>query len=868
MYNKKMLKNTKIKPKNTKNKVRLESHISPLHYNITLHPDLLAFIFSGKEIIKIKIDKDVKQITLHSKDIQIQTVEIISKKINQFANKISYNEKKETTTFYFKNVIIKGEYNLSIIFSGIINESLRGFYKSKYILDGEEKYIATTQFEATDARRAFPCFDEPAHKAVFEVSLIIPENHTAISNTLPTSIKEHLAGYNIVTFAPTPIMSTYLLAFIIGEFEYIEGKSKDGVQIRVFTTPGKKHQAKFALEVAIKSLEFYNQYFDIPYPLPILDLIAIPDFESAAMENWGAVTFRETAILVDEEHTSLSNKQWAAIVIAHELAHQWFGNLVTMDWWTDLWLNEGFASYMENFCVDYMFPNWHIWDLYLSDRYAVALKLDSLANSHPIEVEVHHPDEISEIFDMVSYAKGSAVIRMLAEYIGHDNFRDGLKHYLKKHSYKNTNTIDLWNSFEQVSKKPIKEIMNSWTKETGYPLVTVSNKSNLWKIEQERFFSSRIKAKEYKDANKKKHLWNIPIQYESNGKNINMLMTKKSDPIIGTSIGKLNKEEGTFLRVKYEKENLQKIKEEISNKKLSVKDRLGIIRDMFALAEGGYINTSEALEFSLVYKDENEFIVWSEIAVGINKINNIIGDEPIKDIYNKYALSLFSSLAIRIGWDYKNGESHSDVFLRSLALSQAAYYGDKKIIKEAQKLFKNQEESPIRADIRSVVYNIVSSNGGIKEWKIFEKLYKETSMHEEKERYGRALSSFKDKNLLTKTLDFAMSKNVKNQDTPFIITAVWVNKYGRDITWKFIKNNWEKITKEYGEGGHFLSRLLSPLGGHTKVKDLNDIKKFFSKNIAPGADRTLEQSYERIESNIAWLKDDKKSIKNWLNNNY
>ncbi|MFA6392596.1 MAG: M1 family metallopeptidase [Candidatus Paceibacterota bacterium] len=881
------------KLKNNKKRVRLEDYISPVSYNLTLHPDLLSSTFSGREIIKIKVDKEIKQITLHSKDIDIETVEHIADGTQQFAHKITYDAKRETATFYFKNKIKKGQSELSIIFSGIINDNLRGFYKSRYILDGEEKFIATTQFEATDARRAFPCFDEPAHKAIFEVSLVIPENHTAISNTLPIEIKEHSLGYNIVSFSPTPIMSTYLLAFIIGEFEYVEGytrpngssgQAKDKVLVRVFTTSGKKHQAKFALEVAIKSLEFYNEYFDIPYPLPTLDLIAIPDFESAAMENWGAITFRETAILVDDLHTSLSNKQWAAIVIAHELAHQWFGNLVTMHWWTDLWLNEGFASYMENLCTDHLFPDWHVWDLNIADRYAVALKLDSLATSHPIEVVVHHPDEISEIFDMVSYAKGSAMIKMLAEYLGHDKFRDGLRHYLKKHSYGNTNTVDLWNAFEKVSKKKVIEIMNSWTKETGYPLVTISPRQGLgemWEIRQERFFSSRVKASEYKNSKSKKHLWQIPVKYESLSDNrevMDMLMTKKSAPMIGTSIGKVNKEEGTFIRVCYDQETLKKLKEEIQNGKLSVKDRLGVIRDMFALAEGGYISTIEVLEFSLVYKNETEFIVWSEIASGINRVANILGEEKFKNLYDKYVLTLFSHIAKELGWGetpspsghspLTGGDKHSQVFLRSLALSMSAHYGDKKVITEAKKLFKNKAKMPIRADIRGVVYNIVAASGGEKEWKLFEKLYKEEEFHEEKDRYARALTSFKNKDLLRKTLNFAISRDVRVQDAPFIIVAVWQNSIGKDITWKFIKSNWKIIVKKFGEGGHFLSRVLSPLGTHTKEKDYKDIKNFFAKNVAPGSARTLLQSYERIESNIAWLKDDKASIKSWLTKNY
>jgi len=910
-----------MQKKKTKKSVRLPNHISPISYNLTIKPDLESFTFSGDETIKIKIRKTTNQITLHSKDIDIETVKIK----DDFAKKITYDTKSETATFYFKNKIKVGNSKLHIAFSGIINEGLRGLYKSKYVLDGKEKYLATTQFEATDARRAFPCFDEPEHKAIFEVSLIISDKHTAISNTLPIEIKEHSAGpasldashgkYKVVSFAPTPKMSTYLLAFIVGEFEYVEGRTKvisgsslpdkfsgprtredegpdhlkllsDSTRtlVRVFTTAGKKHQAKFALDVAIRSLEFYNEYFGIPYPLPTLDLIAIPDFESAAMENWGAVTFRESAILVDEEKTSLSNKQWVAIVIAHELAHQWFGNLVTMRWWTDLWLNEGFASYMENFCVDKMFPDWHIWDLYLADRYALALRLDSLSNSHPIEIKVNHPDEINEIFDMVSYAKGSAMIRQLAEYIGHDKFRDGLRHYLKKHSYKNTDTKDLWSSFEKVSKKPVNKIMSAWTKETGYPLVTLSHMSDMWEIKQERFFSSRISARKYKLSKEKKNVWPIPFEYESlpaqagNEEIIKLLMTKKSDPLIGTSIGKINKEEETFMRVRYDDITLDKLGEEIKSGSLSVRDRLGIIRDLFALAEGGYIRTHIALEFTLNYQTENEYIVWAEIASGIARVYNLIHSETFAKKYETYALSLFSPLAKRMGWEQTpspsghsplaGGEKHSKTFLRSLAISQSAFYGDKKIIEKAKKIFDSREKYPINSDIRSAIYRIIASNGKDKEWKLFEKLYKEEKLHEEKERYGYALASFKDKKTLKQTLDFIMSEHVKNQDAPHLLAMVWQNSYGRDLTWKFVKSNWQIFLKKYGEGGHFLSRLLSPLGNHIKMKDLKDAKKFFAKNLAPGADRTLEQAYEKIESNASWLKDDKKDIQNWLNKNY
>lgn len=856
-----------------KKSVFLSKNIIPSQYDLVLQPDLLSSTFSGKETIKITVNSDTKSITLHSKDIDIETVKYIIKKEEQFATRITYNIDKETTTFYFRNTIEKGKGSLSIIFSGIINDNLRGFYRSKYILDGIEKHIATTQFEATDARRAFPCFDEPSSKAIFNVSLIIPNNHTAISNTLPINISEHTSGFKIVSFSPTPIMSTYLLAFITGEFEYIEGKTrpngssgqaKDGVQVRIFTTQGKKHQGKFALDVAIKSLEFYNEYFDIPYPLQTLDMIAIPDFESGAMENWGAVTYRETAILVDLEHTSLSNKRWVALVIAHELAHQWFGNLVTMHWWTDLWLNEGFASYIEYLAIDKIFPEWNIWDQFLTSDIASALRLDSLKNSHPIEVKVHHPNEINEIFDQVSYSKGASIIRMLASYLGEDKFRIGLQHYLKKHSYKNTKTVDLWNSFEKVSKKPIAKMMNNWTKYTGYPLLTLEAENNIYKISQQRFFSSRTHARK----NNNKTIWYVPFKYKSNEDIFTELLTKKSSFIIGSSIGKINIDEESLVRVQYDKETLSRLKKQIELGALPLHDRLGIIRDLFALAEGGYISTNEALEFSLSFKNEQEYIVWSEIASGINRIKNIIHKEKYIELYNSYVLYLFSPLADKLGWNKKINEKHSDTFLRTLALSQSGLYGDKKIIKEARLIFKNRNNESVNADVRGVVYSIVAKYGKAKEWNEFKDMYEGTDMHEEKDRYARALTLFEDKDIIAKTLNYALSKNVRNQDAPHLFANLLTNNFSRDLAWKYMKNNWSVFLKRYGEGGHFLSRLVTPIGNFTKYKYLSDIKKFFEKNLTPGAERSLEQSYEKIESNIAWLESDNKKIKKWLEINY
>jgi aminopeptidase N len=451
----------------------------------------------------------------------------------------------------------------------------------------------------------------------------------------------------------------------------------------------------------------------------------------------------------------------------------------------------------------------------------------------------------------------------LLEYIGYEKFRDGLRYYLKKHSYKNTHTKDLWEAFERVSGKPIKKMMQNWTQKTGYPIISLLKKGENFEIRQDRFLSSRISAKKTVG----KTIWQVPIRYENNNSNSSILLTKKSLKIKSNYIGKLNIGEGSFIRTCYSEKILKDLGEKIYSKKMSVKDRLGLARDIFALAEAGYIKTNKALEFSLYYKNEDEYIVWSELASGINKLYRLISDEKFEDKYKSYSLSIFSPLAEKIGFEVKENEKHSTPFLRNLAIANAAAYGDKKIIKEACEMFDNRIKKPIRADIRSTIYGIVAANGEEKSWEEFVKLYKNESFHEEKDRIGYALTRFKDKKILEKTLEFALSKEVRDQDSPFMIAQVWQNINGRNVAWKFVKKNWKEIVKRYGEGG-FISRLLSPLEGHKTKEDLEDIKKFFNKNIAPGADRTLEQAYERIGSNIAWLRSDKKSIEKWLDENF
>ncbi len=858
-----------------KSSVRLPSYIKPDRYQLTIKPDLEGFTFSGEEIIFLRLGKTTREITLHAKELDVFDVKFQISNNKFQTGKIKYDIKAETATFTFLTSLPKGKGELRLSFKGILNDQMRGFYRSRYMHNGKEKHMATTQFEATDARRAFPCFDEPAHKAVFDVTLMVQPGLTAISNTIETSVKEHESGYNIVKFAPTPKMSTYLLAFIVGDFEYIEGRAKPSPRpsprgrggqetlVRVFVTPGKKHQAKFALDTAIKCLEFYNKYFDIPYPLPVLDLIAIPDFSHGAMENWGAVTYRESALLVDPEHSSAANKQWVALVIAHELAHQWFGNLVTMEWWTHLWLNEGFASYIEYLAVDHLFPAWDIWTQFAYHDLNPALELDSLKHTHPIEVEVHHPNEIGEIFDEISYSKGSSVIRMLAGYLGERNFRDGLRYYLKKHSYKNASTVHLWEAFEKISKKPVRELMQNWTGKGGYPVIKITQKPNGLRFTQSRFFSSPVSKKQGDD----KTLWQVPISvYNLKNKSAHKFLLKErhfdTAPYRSDGGIKINRDESGFFRTDYPAQMLADLHEPIRSKKLSAVDRLGLLRDAFALAEAGELPTTQALELSKAYINEDDYTVWVNLASGLSEVKGLIYGQKCYPQFKEYCRMAFGKVGRQLGWSAKKDEGHTRALLRSLVLSQLASNDDKGTLKKGLEFYKKAKSIP--ADIRAVVYQITAQNGGVKEHADFTKRYKTETLSEEKNRIGRALGQFRNISLLKKTLEFAISEDVRIQDTAGIFMAVWANPMGPKIAWEFTKKNWATLLKRYPASGHMLNRFIKPAANFVRAKDAKDVEQFFKKHPAPGAERSVQQVLEKINSNDLWLNREGKNIENWL----
>lgn len=851
--------------------VRLPIHVKPERYKIMLKPDLEQFTFEGEETIYLNLEKETKQITLHAVELEIESVEWVHRQKEVWvrfadsarrAGKISYDKKEETATFTFPKNLPKGKGQLKLTFNGILNDKMRGFYRSKYSVDGIDKHLAVTQFESTDARRAFPCFDEPSKKAIFDVTLMVPAHTVAISNTIESAVREHESGYKIVEFLPTPKMSTYLLAFIVGEFEYIESKTKRGVLVRVFTTPGKKEQARFALDVAIKCMEFYEKYFDIPYPLPVLDLIAIPDFAAGAMENWGAVTYRESTLLIDSEKSSVGNRQWVALVIAHELAHQWFGNLVTMEWWTHLWLNEGFASFIEYLAIDHIFPDWDIWTQFVSSEMGTAYKLDALSNTHPIEVMVGHPAEISEIFDKVSYSKGASILRMLMSYLGERDFQKGLQHYLKRHSYGNAQTEDLWQALEEVSGKPVGKVMKEWISKPGHPVirVQVTEDSEQLKLTQSRFFSSSISKRKTKDNT----VWNIPIKCQiSNVKSQNYMLNVKTMNIPKPKDGewiKLNGGETSVVRVDYPHEYLKKMESAIRIGQLSAPDRLGLIRDIFDLAQNGSSPTTLALELAQSYVIEEDYTVWAEVTGHLSHLDSLLAYEPFYGQFKAYGRQIFGGIAKKLGWEKRIGEKHTDTLLRGMVLQRMGSFGDEGTIKYAQELFKKGKIDP---DLRGVVYSLVAENGGETEFNSLLKMYKDEDNQQEIDRIGRSLGLFKEKTALKKTLEFAISKHVRFQNTLGVITSVWGNPNGRYLAWDFVKDHW-KLLKERYAGGHYFTRVFGPAGEFTKVSDAKDIESFVEKNPTPEAKRTIAQALEQIYSNAEWLERDKEKIKDFL----
>uniref|UniRef100_A0A3P8ZUA0 Aminopeptidase n=1 Tax=Esox lucius TaxID=8010 RepID=A0A3P8ZUA0_ESOLU len=842
--------------------VRLPTDVYPVNYGLSLKPDLIDFTFEGKLEAIVEVTLATNQIVMNCADIDIITASFVPEGAEEInATGFNYQNEDEKVTLSFPSALQKGSGTLKIDFVGELNDKMKGFYRSKYANpSGEIRYAAVTQFEATDARRAFPCWDEPAIKATFDISLIVPKDRVALSNMNVLDRKPYPEDDSLVEvkFATTPIMSTYLVAFVIGEYDFVEAQSSDGVTVRVYTPTGKAEQGKFALEVAVKTLPFYKDYFSVPYPLPKIDLIAIADFAAGAMENWGLVTYRETALLIDPRNSCSSSRQWVALVVGHELAHQWFGNLVTMEWWTHLWLNEGFASWIEYLCVDHCFPEYDIWTQFVSADYTRALDLDALDNSHPIEVNVGHPSEVDEIFDAISYSKGASVIRMLHNYIGDEDFRKGMHSYLLKFQHKNAATEDLWDCLEQASGKPIAQVMSSWTKQMGFPIIVVNQEQQgddrILKISQKKFCASG--PHEGEDCPN----WMVPVSIctsEDPGcTKLKVLLDSPETTITINNVSpdqwvKINPGTVGFYRIQYSSAMLESLLPGVRDLTLLPVDRLGLQNDLFSLARAGMISTVEVLKLMEAFVNEPNYTVWSDLSCNLGVLSSLLSHTDYHEEIQEFIRDLFTPIGLKLGWECKQGEGHLDALLRGLVLGKLGKAGHKPTLEEARRRFKDHVEGKqiLSADLRSPVSS----------------LHKQADMQEEKNRIERVLGAISAPDLIQKVLTFALSEEVRPQDTVSVIGGVaGSSKHGRKAAWKFVKDNWEELHNRY-QGGFLISRLIKlSVDGFAIDKMAAEVKSFFESHHAPAAERTVQQCCENILLNAAWLKRDADDIHQYL----
>ena len=822
--------------------------VIPINYEIMFEPLFHNFKFNGEEIITLNLSKPTNSIKIDAAELSIKESHIIQGgKI--ISSESSLNEKDEKLTIKLAKKI-KGKAKLSIKFTGTLNDRLLGFYKSQYKDNkGKTKYLATTQFEAADARRAFPCWDEPAVKATFDVSLLVDKHLDAISN-MPVISKKKTGTKILHKFGRTPIMSTYLLYLGVGEFEYLHGKLRN-IKIRIVTTKGNKNKGKLSLDFTKKFLGEYEKYFGIKYPLPKLDMIAIPDFAAGAMENWGAITFREAILLYDTKTSSTRTKQYIAEVISHELAHQWFGNHVTMKWWNDLWLNESFATFMATKIVNKFYPEWDLWDQFLGDAMLEAMSLDALKNSHPINVDVKHPAQIREIFDAISYDKGGNVLRMLENYVGIENFRKGLKYYLTQHRYSNAEGQDLWKSIGKVAHKPVDAMMKTWIDQVGYPVVDVKRNNSKVSLTQRRFLSD--------GSISSKNRWAIPIHIEEGNHESSILMKSQKSVVSLKNIDSnfiVNSGRYGFYRVQYDDNSLANLSLLIDEKILNHVDRWSLQNDLFSQCVSGTKQIQEYLDFTTSYHDEDNYITLQNLAQNLYHLYKLTRKEKFSDEIRTYTAQFLGTIFDRLGWDSQKNEKHTDALLRSFVITALGKLGDKEILNEARKRFNKflKNKNSLAADLQEPVFVLVAWQGNEKTYNKLLSLYKKSTLQEEKVRFLMAMCNFKQKNLLLKTLALSLTPEVRSQNIRVPIMGVSANIYGSDILWPWLKNNWKKLVRRFGVGNPLANRIVASIGGVIDDKQEKDVRKFFKKMPLPGTERVIEQTLERVRIRSKFLR--------------
>lgn len=804
----------------------------PTHYDLYLKPAFDTMTFEGRARISTWCYKPLDRLVMNAAELIPKSCEVVT-----IDGAIPAHFRLNTASEEIVIVPdrpISGGCIIDIRYNGALNDRLLGFYRSSYRLDGNDEYVATTQFEAADARRAFPCWDEPRYKATFDVSLVAPPGMSAISNMPVRNIKDGPDG-STYRFRRTPPMSTYLLYMGVGNFEYVED-GLDG-RIRVVTTPGKSGEGAFALEESSRILRLYEEYFGKRYPLPKLDLIALPDFAAGAMENWGAITFRENLLLYDARHSSTRTKQLVSEVISHEIAHQWFGNLVTMDWWNDLWLNESFATFMATRMVHQIHPEWNMWDQFINDSTDMAMRLDSLQSTHPIDVRVRSPSQIREIFDAISYDKGASVLRMLEDMVGACAFRRGLRRYMRLFAYGTATGQDLWDCIGWAYGSDISDMVNTWLQHEGFPVLDVSHTASDMTLRQERF---------YADGRVGRGIWHIPVRYTTGTQTGTLMLSSRRDVYADPERFVANHGRTGFYRVQYHGRFYDEILSNLSE--MPAQDRWGIQNDMFAFCMSGRATIHDYLELIEQYMSDPDYLPVSNVGHNLILLLHLSHDHSWGSQIRQTSRHFFGGMLQRLGWTGSADDSHTDAFLRSMAITQTGRL-DGHVSVHARRLFEGYREGNtelIQPDIRGAVMAVVAHKGGVRLHNTLRHMFEEDISVEEKMQILEGMCGFDKPAILRRTLEYLLTDNVRSQNVPMGIVQIAANPHSRSVLWPWIQDRWDSLESKVGVGNPLLSRVVSSLSMVCSIDDYDDFRAFFAAHPVPGTERAQAQTLELI----------------------
>ena len=840
---------------------RLPEVAAPDAYKLTFTPDLEKATFEGDETISIRVLKPSAEVTLNAVDIDFHEVTITSGGNTQKA-RVTPDKAKEMVVLAVEKPLPAGAAIVHITYTGILNSEMRGLYLGK---DDQGRKYAASQFEATDARRAFPSFDEPAYKATFDITAVADKGMVAISNQKVISDTPGPGDKHTVRFATTVKLSSYLAALVVGNFEYIEGEA-DGIPIRVYSTPGKKEMGKFALESAEHVLSYYDKYFNIKYPYGKLDLVGLPDFSAGAMENAGCITFREVLLQIDEKQGSVDLKKTIASVIAHEMAHQWFGDLVTMQWWDDIWLNEGFATWMSSKPVQAWKPEWN-FNLDDVSGTGGTLNTDSLANTRPIHQAAETPGQIIELFDGIAYGKAASVLRMLESYLGEQTFRAGVNAYIEKHQYANATADDFWGAQAQISKKPVDQIMPTFVKQAGAPFINVksqcSGNTTTVTLDQRRYYYDRVKLQAPNDE-----LWQIPMCMKSStGAQKCEVLTRKEQTVTlpGCSTWVLANAGATgYYRAGYQPDAVRALAGDAESK-LSPAERIALQSDIWASVRVGREPVGDYLAFAQGLGSDRNRAVLEDVLGRLNFVGQYLVTDSDRESYRAWLRQYLTPILKDVGWEPKPGESDEQRTLRARVFNSLGYDArDPEVLAQARKLAEKALDDPASVDreMAGGALTLAALNGDQAFYDRLMTAIKNPKSPEEYYMYLFTLPQFTDPKLLQRTLDYAISPDVRSQDALGVVTSVMANPQGEKQAWDFVLAHWDAVQKV---GGPFASaQVVGSTGSFCDAHMRDQVVDFYAAHKIEAAERTYRQAIERINNCVDLKSQQEPQLASWL----